>query len=51
MKYYVSLNRKYQYVKVYKIVKKVNEKNNLLSEKFSSLVDRLFLKKGGSERA
>ncbi len=49
MKYAVAVNRKYQYVKVYNIVKKMNESNNPLSRAASNLVERFLLKKKGGE--
>ena len=49
MKYSVTVNRKYQYVKVYNIVKKINENTNALSKAASRFVDRFFLKRKGAE--
>ena len=49
MRYSVSINRKYQYVKVYNILKKVNENMNPVSKAAARFVDRLFShKKGGA---
>lgn len=45
MKYYVSLNKKYRYLKVYRIVKRVHENSNSISRAVAALVDRFVLKK------
>jgi hypothetical protein len=45
MRYAVAINRKYQYVKVYKIVRKINENTNALSKAASRFMDRFLLKK------
>lgn len=44
MKYVVTINKKYQYIRVYKIVKKIGQKENKLSIAFAKLVDRLVSK-------
>ena len=45
MKYAATVNKKYRYVKVYKIVKKINESTDPLSRFTASLVERFLLKK------
>ncbi len=45
MRYLVSINRKYQYVKVYNILKKVNENVNPISKAAARFMDRLLSKK------
>jgi len=50
MKYYVTLNKKYQYVRVYNILKKINDSSNRLSRAVASLVDRYLLKKKKEEQ-
>jgi hypothetical protein len=45
MKYYVNLNKKYSYVKVYRVIKKINENTNSLSRAVSGMVDRFILKR------
>lgn len=49
MKYYVTENKKYSYVKVYRIVKRINENTNSISRAVSAAVDRFILKKKKSE--
>ncbi|MGC9037254.1 MAG: hypothetical protein ACP5GD_01365 [Candidatus Micrarchaeia archaeon] len=44
MKYIVSINKKYRYIKVYKIVKKIGQQENKLSIAFSKLIDKLISK-------
>lgn len=50
-KYYVTINRKFAYVKVYKIIKKAGETNDI-SKKISSAlqnwIDKKFSKKGAT---
>ncbi|MCL5239054.1 MAG: hypothetical protein M1286_01100 [Candidatus Marsarchaeota archaeon] len=48
MRYAVAVNRKYQYVKVYNILKRINENTNPLSRAASRFVERFLLKKKGS---
>jgi hypothetical protein len=45
MKYFVAVNKKYQYIKVYSILKKVNESTDPLSRAAAAFVDRFILKK------
>lgn len=45
MKYFVTINKKYQYVKVYNILKKTSERVNPLSKAVSSFVEKLVTKK------
>jgi hypothetical protein len=45
MQYYITINKKYRYVKVYKMIKKINENTNKISKSVSSFIDRLVLKK------
>lgn len=47
MIYAVTVNRKYQYVKVFKILKKMNESTNPLSKAAEKLIGRFILKKKG----
>ncbi len=49
MKYYVAINKKYQYVKVYSMLKRVNETSNPFSRAVASLIDKYFLKREKSE--
>lgn len=46
----VAVNRKYQYVKVYKVLKRVNESTNRLSEFTAKLIDRFMQKGKGTGR-
>ncbi|MDE1854800.1 MAG: hypothetical protein KGH57_00560 [Candidatus Micrarchaeota archaeon] len=48
MKYFVAVNRKYQYVKVYNVIKKINENTNALSKATSRFIDKFLLKKKGT---
>ena len=41
MKYDVTVNKEYHYVKVYKILKKVNESTNPISIAFAKFIDKL----------
>jgi len=41
MRYNVTVNKKYRHVRVYRVVKRMNESTNPLSNAFASLVDRL----------
>lgn len=45
MRYTVSVNRKYQWIKVCSITKRINESTNPFSRAAASLVDRFILKK------
>lgn len=45
MKYNVVVNKQYNYIKVYKIIKKVGENENKLSRAVAAFVDNLFSKK------
>ncbi|MDE1873664.1 MAG: hypothetical protein KGI04_00905 [Candidatus Micrarchaeota archaeon] len=47
MKYLVTINRKYQYVRVYNVLKKMNESTNPLSKAAERLIGRFVLKKKG----
>ena len=49
MKYYVTLNKKYNYVKVYRVIKRINENTNSLSRAVAAMVDRFILKKKKTE--
>lgn len=44
MQYFVTINKKYQYVKVYNILKRINESTNPISKAFASFVDKLMTK-------
>jgi hypothetical protein len=41
MKYNVTVNKRYRHVRVYRVIKRLNETTNPLSAAFASLVDRL----------
>jgi len=43
--YSVTINQKYRYTKVYRIVKPIGKSENALSKAFASLVDKLVSKK------
>jgi xanthine dehydrogenase iron-sulfur cluster and FAD-binding subunit A len=45
MKYYVSINKPFRNIKVYKIIKRVNENTNAISRAFAKLVDKYIVKK------
>jgi hypothetical protein len=45
MKYLVTINRKYQYIKVYNVLKKMNESTNALSRGMASFINGLLNKK------
>jgi len=47
MKYYVSINKRVRNVRVYRIVKKVNENTNSISRFVSKLVDKYIAKRKG----
>ena len=49
MKYNVVVNKKFRYVKVYAIKKKINENTNFASKAFQKLVDRYLLKRKNME--
>jgi hypothetical protein len=42
MKYYVTINKPYKYVRVYNIVKKLEENRGALSRWASNFVEKLF---------
>ncbi len=44
MIYRVAINKKYQYIKVYRILKKVGGKESGISKEFSKIVDKFFNK-------
>ena len=46
MKYYVTSNKKYRYVRVYNILRKINENSNALSRFVSDLVDKFIVQRG-----
>ena len=48
MIYEVAVNKKYQYVKVYRIVKRINENTNPVSRAAARFVDKFILKKKGT---
>ncbi|MEM0086891.1 MAG: hypothetical protein QW774_03520 [Candidatus Micrarchaeaceae archaeon] len=41
MKYFVTINKRVTYVKVYNVIKRVNTNTNFLSNKLQSLIDKL----------
>jgi len=43
--YSVTINQKYRYIKVYRIVKPIGKSENAFSKAFASLVDKLVSKK------
>ncbi|MGA3020781.1 MAG: hypothetical protein ABSD68_02430 [Candidatus Micrarchaeales archaeon] len=45
MQYYITVNKKYRYVKVYNVIRNINENSNRISKLVSSFVDRVFLKR------
>ncbi len=45
MKYYVTSNKKYRYVRVYNVVKKMYENSNMLSRFVSDLVDKFIIQR------
>jgi hypothetical protein len=49
MKYYATINRKVQNIKVYRVVKKVNENTNFISNWFQKMIDKMFSKEKQSE--
>ncbi len=48
MLYYVTVNKKFRYIRVYTIVKRVGEHENKLSKAFAALIDKLITKQTGS---
>lgn len=50
MEYSVTINKKFRYVKVYRIIKKTKGEPNFISKKMQSLVDKL-VKEGERERS
>ncbi len=44
MKYYVTVNKKYRYVKVYGILKRPHENTNKISKYFSAFIDKMIAK-------
>ncbi len=45
MKYYVSINKPFRNIKVYKITKRINENTNAISRAFAKFVDKYIAKK------
>ena len=45
MKYYVSINKRVRNIRVYRIVKKVNENTNSISRFIAKLVDKYIAKR------
>lgn len=48
MKHYVTVNKKYHYVKVFGVLKRINENVNPLSRAVASFVDRLMARRAGA---
>ncbi|MEM0094829.1 MAG: hypothetical protein QW046_02065 [Candidatus Micrarchaeaceae archaeon] len=48
MKYFVTINKRITYTKVYRVIKRVNANTNFLSSKLQSLIDK-FSKKSRAE--
>jgi hypothetical protein len=49
MRYYVTVNKKYRYIKVFSILKKISESTNPVSRAFESFVGKLSKKKVKAE--
>lgn len=47
MKYYVSINKKVRNIRVYRIIKRVNENTNNVSRFVAKLIDKYISKKKG----
>ncbi len=45
MKYLVNINKRVRNVRIYSIVKKVNENTNAVSKMFQKIIDKYILKK------
>lgn len=45
LKYLATVNKRFRYVKVYNIVKRVNQNTNAISELMEKFVDRYILKR------
>ena len=45
MKYEVTVNKKYHYIKVFGVLKKINENVNPLSKAVASFIDKLVVKR------
>lgn len=48
MKYYVTVNKKYHYIKVFGVLKKINENVNPLSRAVASFIDKMIAKRARS---
>ena len=46
-RYQVTINKKVRYIKVYKVLKRVNQNTNFVSDLMLKLVDKYILKKKG----
>jgi len=46
MKYNVAINKRYQYIKVYTVLKKMQGNTNALSKLVSEMVEKYLIKKG-----
>ncbi len=49
MRYYVTVNKKYKYVRVYDITKRTNESTNRISKYVTSLINKFLLKQGNEQ--
>lgn len=49
VKYSATVNKKFRYVKVYKIVKRVNQNTNAVSQFMEKFVDKYILKRNKVE--
>jgi hypothetical protein len=44
MKYYAKINKRVRNIKVYRVVKRVNDNTNSISKKFARLIDKYIVK-------
>ncbi len=49
MKYYVTVNKKYRYVRVFDILKRPHESTNKVSKWFSAFIDKMVAKQQKKE--
>ncbi|MGC8710349.1 MAG: hypothetical protein ACP5RF_01940 [Candidatus Micrarchaeia archaeon] len=47
MKYYAKINKRIRNIKVYRVVKRVNENTNVISKKFAKFIDKYIMKEKG----
>jgi hypothetical protein len=51
MKYLMKINKNVRYIRVYTIVKRVNDKQNIISKALTSIMMKIFNPKGANEHS